>query len=148
MKKAYGLVGVGFIVLCVLVMQGCVARETHPGQGFRHGQLRVTDLTMFPDPVLREGQRLFFTMVMVNESSYSRKINIAIRDGDQLVSEASDILVRPGTNRIQFPYSGYRFSRENHCFVVLVDIEGNYMPVDIARKFCARRTNLGWTLRD
>ncbi len=87
-------------------------------------------------------------MFMVNESSYSRKVNIAIRDGDQLVSQVSDIMIRPGSNRIQFPYTGYRFSREDHCFLVFVDIEGNYKPVDIVRKFCARRTNLGWTLRD
>jgi hypothetical protein len=148
MKRAYGLVGIGFIVLCAFVIQGCVARETYPppsSQPFHHGQLRVTELTMSPDPA-REGQKIRFSMLMVNHSSFSRRVGIAIRDGDELVSEVSDITIRPGSNRIRFPYSGYRFSRQDHCFIVLVDIEGNYKPVDLARRFCAQRTNWGWTL--
>ncbi len=148
MGRAYGLVGVGFIVLCVLVIQGCAVRETYPppsGQAFHHGQLRVTDLAMSPDPA-REGQRIRFSMLVVNDSSFSRRVSIAIRDGDELVSEVSDIPIRSGANRIRFPYSGYRFSRQDHCFVVLVDIERNYKPVDLARRFCAQRTNRGWTL--
>ena len=148
MKRAYGLVAVGFIVLCVLAIQGCVVRKTYPppsGQTFHHGQLRVTELAMSPDPA-REGQKIRFSMLMVNDSSFSRRVSIAIRDGDELVSEASDVPIRPGTNRIRFPYSGYRFSRQDHCFVVLVDIERNYKPVDLARRFCAERTNRGWTL--
>jgi hypothetical protein len=148
MKRAYGLVGVSFIALCVLVIQGCVARETYPppsGQPFHHGQLRVAELTMSPDPA-REGQKIRFSMLMVNDSSYSRRVNIAIRDGDELVSEVSDISIRPGSNRIKFPYSGYRFRRQDHCFVVLVDIERNSKPVDLARRFCAQWTSQGWTL--
>jgi hypothetical protein len=148
MKRAYGSVGVGFLVLCVLIIQGCVVRETTPpasGQTFHHGQLRVTELTMSPDPAL-QGQRIRFSMLMVNDSSYSRKVSIAIRDGDEVVSEVSGVRIRPGTNRIRFPYSGYRFSRQDHCFVVLVDIERSSRPVDLARRFCALRTPRGWTL--
>ena len=147
MKRAYGLAGVGFIVLCVLITQGCVVRETTPppSEAFHHRHLRVTDLTMYPDPVV-QGQMLLFSMVIVNDSSYKRRVSIAIRDGDESVSEISDISIRPGTNRIKFPYSGYRFSRQDHCFVVLVDIERSSRPVDLARRYCARRTPLGWTL--
>jgi len=148
MKRVHGLVRVGFIVLCMLVIQGCVVRETYPppsGQTFHHGQLRVTELAMSPDPA-REGQKIRFSMLMVNDSSFSRRVSIAIRDSDELVSEVSDIAIRPGSNRIRFPYSGYRFSRQDHCFVVLVDIERNYKAVDLARRFCAQRTNRGWTL--
>ena len=148
MKRAYGLVGVGFIILCVLVIKGCMVRETTPppsGQAFHHRQLRVTDLTMSPDPAI-QGQKIRFSMLLVNDSSFSRRVSIAIRDGDELVSEVSDIPIRPGANRIKFPHSGYRFSRQDHCFVVLVDIERNNKPVDLARRFCAQRTNRGWTL--
>ena len=148
MKRPYRLVGVGFIVLCVLVVQGCVVRDTYPppsGQSFHHGQLRVTDLAMSPDPA-REGQKIRFSMLIVNNSSFSRRVSVAIRDGDELVSEAPDISIRSGANRIRFPYTGYRFSRQDHCFTVLVDIEGNYKPVDLARRFCTQRTNRGWTL--
>jgi hypothetical protein len=85
-------------------------------------------------------------MVMVNDSSFSRRVSIAIRDGDELVSEASNIRIRPGTNRIKFSHTGYRFRRQDHCFVVLVDIERSSRPVDLARRFCAQRTPRGWTL--
>jgi hypothetical protein len=148
MKRVYGLVGLGFIGLCVLVIQGCVVRETYPpppGQTFHHGQLQVTELAMSPDPV-REGQKIRFSMLMVNNSSFASRVSIAIRDGDELVNEVSNILIRPGANRIKFPYTGYRFTRQDHCLVVLVDIERNYKPVDLARRFCAQRTNRGWTL--
>jgi hypothetical protein len=149
MEKTFGLVGVGFIVLCVLITQGCVVRETTPqpsGEAFHHRHLRVSELTMSPDPAT-PGQRIRFSMVLVNDSSHSRRVSIAIRDGDQLVSEVSDIRIRPGANRIKFPYTGYRFSRQDHCFVVLVDIERSSRPVDLARRFCAQRTYRGsWTL--
>ena len=148
MKRPYRLVGVGFIVLCVLVVQGCVVRDTYPppsGQSFHHGQLRVTDLAMSPDPA-REGQKVRFSMLIVNNSSFSRRVSVAIRDGDELVSEAPDISIRSGANRIRFPYTGYRFLPVDRCFAVLVDIEGNYKPVDLARRFCTQRTNRGWTL--
>jgi hypothetical protein len=148
MKRVFGSVGFGFIGLCVLVIHGCVVRETYPpppGQTFHHGQLQVTELAMSPDPV-REGQKIRFSMLMVNNSSFSRRVSIAIRDGDALVNEVSNISIRPGANRIKFPYTGYRFSREDPCFVVLVDIGGNYKPVDLARRFCVQRTNRGWTL--
>ena len=147
MKRAYGLVGVGFIVLCVLVIQGCVTRETYPppSEAFHHRHLRVTELTMSPDPAM-QGQRIRFSMLIVNDSSFTRRVSIAIRDGDELVNEVSNISIRPGPNRIRFPYAGYRFSRKDHCSVVLVNIEGNYQPVDLASRFCAKRTNRGWTL--
>jgi hypothetical protein len=148
MKRVYALVGFGFIVLYLLLNQGCVVRETYtppPGQTFHHGQLRVTELEMSPDPA-REGQKIRFSMLMVNNSSFSRRVNIAIRDGDELVNEVSNISIRPGANQIRFPYTGYRFRRQEPCFVVLVDIGGNYKSVDLARRFCVQRTLRGWTL--
>ena len=30
--------------------------------------------------------------------------------------------------------------------IALIIIEGNYKPVDLARKFCVQRTNHGWTM--
>jgi hypothetical protein len=100
---------------------------------------------MSPDPV-KQGQRIRFSIVMVNNSSFSRRVNIAIRDGNELVIEVSNILIRPGANRIRFPYTGYRFGVQDPCFTVLVNIEGNYKPVDLARRFCIQRTIGGWTL--
>jgi hypothetical protein len=148
MKRELRLLEIGLIIFCVVMTQGCVVRETtppHPGPDFHHGFLRVTELVMTPDPV-REGQRIRFAMVMVNNSSHSRRVSIAVRDGDELVNEVSDIAIHPGANRISFPWTGYRFSRQDPCFIVLVNIEGTYKPVDLARKFCVHRTNYGWTM--
>ena len=148
MRRLHGLLALGFVIFCVVVIYGCVVRETTPppsGPGFHHGFLRVTELVMTPDPV-REGQRLRFSMVMVNNSSYARRVSIAIRDGDELVEEVSDIDIRPGANRISFPWTGYRFSRQEPCFTVLVNIEGTYRPVDLARRFCVQPLRGGWSL--
>jgi hypothetical protein len=148
MKRGLKWSGIALILVCVVMTQGCVVRETTPpppGPAFHHGFLRVTELVMTPDPV-REGQRIRFSMVMVNNSSHSRKVSIAIRDGDELVNEVSDIAIRPGANRISFPWTGYRFSRQDPCFTVLVNIEGTYKPVDLAKRFCVHRTNYGWTM--
>ena len=148
MKRELKLLGIALIIFCVVMTQGCVVRETTPpphGPAFHHGFLRVTELVMTPDPV-REGQRIRFAMVMVNNSSHSRRLSIAVRDGDELVNEVSDIAIRPGANRISFPWTAYRFSRQDPCFIVLVYIEGNNKPVDLARRFCVQRTNYGWTM--
>lgn len=152
MKHTHGFAGFGWILLCFVALQGCVIRESYPpppgspsGPGFHHGQLRVVELTMSPDPA-REGQRIRFSVRLVNNSSFSKRVSVGIRDGDEWVSEASNVTIRPGTNEITFPHTGYRFSRQDHCFTVFVDIDGNYRSVDLARRFCAHRTSWGWTL--
>jgi len=145
-------VGFGLVVLYLLALQGCVVREAYPPPpgpppepGFHHRQLRVLELAMSPDPA-REGERIRFSVRLANNSSFSKRVTVGIRDRDQWVSEVSNVWVRPGTNEIVFPYTGYRFSRQDHCFTVFVDIDGNYRAVDLAREFCAQRTYGGWTL--
>jgi hypothetical protein len=148
MRRVYGLLALGFVIFCGVVIYGCVVREATsqtPNPGFHHGFLRVTELVMAPDPV-REGQRFKLSMVMVNDSSHSRRVSIAIRDENELVCEASDIAIRPGANRISFPRTGYRFTRREPCLTVLVDIEGTSRPVDLARRFCVQPLRGGWSL--
>jgi hypothetical protein len=71
-----------------------------------------------------------------------------VKDRDEVISEARDVNINPGENRIDFSATNYRFSPGDHCFTVDVDIERNRRPIDLAKEFCARRTAMGWTLGD
>jgi len=116
-----------------------------PGGRFHENDLRITNLEMSPDPV-REGQRLSFEATVSNRSSQSGRVSLFVKDRDEVVAEAHNVLVQPGQNRISFPRSDYRFSRGEHCFTVEVDIERSRRPVDLAKEFCANRTPQGWSL--
>jgi hypothetical protein len=52
-------------------------------------------------------------------------------------------------NEIEFePAERYRFSRNEHCFQVIANIEGAGRPIDAARTFCARQiSGRRWSLR-
>jgi hypothetical protein len=84
----------------------------------------------------------------MNSSRDSGRINFIVRDRDEFISEAWDVNIHPGENRINFPATNYRFSRSEHCFIVEVDIERTRRPIDMAKEFCAQRTYSGWTLSD
>ncbi|MGQ9857120.1 MAG: hypothetical protein ACUVS3_00360 [Thermodesulfobacteriota bacterium] len=109
------------------------------------GDLRVTDLDMSPDPIVT-GERPRFSVTIYNRSPVSGQVRVLISDRDELVAEARGVWIRPGVNRVEFPRSSYRFHRADHCFMVELDIEGTRHPLDLARRFCARRTAGGWTL--
>ena len=115
--------------------------------GIRPENLRVLQLEITPDPV-REGQRVSFRATIANDSRNSGRISIDIKDGPEIVGEGRDIPLRPGDNQINFPESSYRFSRSDPCFTVEVDIERTRSPIDLAKQFCAKRTNVGWSMSD
>ncbi len=117
------------------------------GSSFRPDDLRVVQLEFSPDPV-RQGQRLSFRITVVNQSRDAGRVDFIIRDQDEIIAEAIDVNIHPGENRIVFPEAAYRFSRSDHCFIVEADIERTRRPIDLAREFCARRTESGWTLSD
>jgi hypothetical protein len=108
--------------------------------------LRITDLDMAPDPIA-SGERPRFQVVLHNRSPVADRIRVLLMDRDELVGEARAVTSPHGTTRVEFPRSGYRFHRTDHCFTVEVDIAGTRRPVDLARRFCARRLPAGWTLR-
>ena len=113
----------------------------------RPEDLGILELGSSPDPV-REGDRVDFQVTITNDSRRSGRINIVIKDGDEVAARGRDIDIRPGENRIDFPGTNYRFSRRDHCFTVLVDIERSERRIDLTKEFCARRTYSGWTLKD
>jgi hypothetical protein len=111
------------------------------------GDLRVLDLDMTPDPV-RDRERVRFRMTLLNQSPHAARVGLVIKDRNEIVAEAREVMIRPGHNRIEFPWTGYRFSRSEHCFLVEADLERTFRPVDAAKTFCAWRTQGGWTLSE
>ncbi len=146
---------IGILLFCVVIYSGCVShvqvgpgpQEPAPGPspGLRPMDLKVLQLTMFPDPV-REGQRVSFQALVSNRSQYSARAHLFLKDRDEIVTQVFDVLLRPGENQVIFPHTNYRFSRQEYCFTVEVDLGRTRRPVDIAREFCARRTPQGWTM--
>lgn len=146
---------IGFLLLSMAVYPGCVAHvQTVPGPqepapapspGVRHLDLKILQLTMSPDPV-REGQRVSFQALVLNRSRQSVRAHFFIKDRDEIVTQVYDVFIRPGENQVVFPQTQYRFSRNEYCFTVEVDIERTRRPIDVAREFCVRRTQQGWTM--
>jgi len=156
MKKLVRVVVVGYLLLVPALAQAQVDKfidrffekgEQRGEARIRRGDLRVVQLEFFPDPI-REGQWVSFRVTIANESRRSGRISLAIKDRDEVVSEARDVSIYPGENRIDFPESYYRFSRSDTCFTVEADIERTRRPIDVAKEFCARRAYGGWTMSD
>jgi hypothetical protein len=150
MKKWGMIVAIGclFVVPSLAHAQLDKFLEQFKGESrIRPENLRVVQLELSPDPV-REGQRVGFRATIANNSRESGRVTLTIKDKDEIISEARDIPLRPGENQITFPERSYRFSRSDHCFTVEVDIERTRSPLDLAKQFCAQRTNVGWTLSE
>jgi len=152
MKKCMSMMVWG----CLFFVAGCVYAQPERGgdripqkgeSRLRPGDLRVLQLEISPDPV-REGQRISFRVIVGNKSGYSGRVNLMLKDRDDIISEAREVPVYPGEIRVDFPQTSYRFSRSDHCFTVEADIERNRQPIDLAREFCAQNTSRGWTMTD
>jgi len=154
----------GVVILGFFLLSGCAGdilitpppqrplppppeRPLPPPPRISQSDLKVLDLDLSPDPV-REGQRVRFRMTIFNKSPHGGRVSLAIKDRNEIVIEAHDVMIRPGQTQIEFPWTGYRFSRSEHCFLVEVDIERSRRSVDAARAFCARKTQGGWTLSE
>jgi hypothetical protein len=149
-EKSLGKAKIFIVSFFLCALMGCVAETYYynppppPPPRLFPGDLRITDLEMRPDPIL-SGERPVFSVTVLNTSVVSGRVRLLIWDRDELVAEAVGVWIRPGENVVTFPRSSYRFHRSDHCFTVEVDIEGTRHPVDLARRFCARRTPRGWT---
>jgi hypothetical protein len=134
------------LVVFLILLPGWVqSQPAKPGPRTRPEALQILQVEMSPDPV-REGQPIKLSLILLNRTSYSGRANLFIKDQDEVVAEAHGVLLQPGNNRVDFPDTGYRFSRREPCFTVEVDIAGTRRPVDYVREFCARRSYGGWTL--
>jgi len=142
MKKSGMVILIAFLILLPRFAQ---PQPVRPEPQTRQEALEILQLEMFPDPA-REGQRIRLGLTLSNRTSHVGRADLKIKDGDEVVTEVRGFIIRPGTNRVDFPDTGYRFSRREHCFTVEVDIAGSRRPVDFARQFCAKRSREGWTL--
>ena len=139
------------LALGAAALQSCVVADTDRlvTCGGNH-RLQVVDLDVSPDP-LAEGARInrWFVRLRADGSGECRT-TIRVRDeGGDVVAQERVWRLRPGINEIELtPLERYRFSHNEHCFLVIADIAGTGRPVDAARKFCARQiAGRRWTMR-
>jgi hypothetical protein len=111
-------------------------------------RIRIQDLDVSPDPLI-EGQRIRTWKVrLVLEGNRECETEIGIREGNDLAGQGRRVVLRPGVNEVDVPPNeGYRFRGREHCFDVVVDLEGNRRRVDADRRFCAQQRP-SWSLRE
>jgi len=111
-------------------------------------RIRIEDLDVSPDPLI-EGQRIRNWRVRLRlDGNRECETAIMIREGNDLVAQGQRMTLRPGINEIDIPAGGgYRFRGREHCFDVLVDLEGARHRIDADRRFCAQQRP-SWSLRE
>jgi hypothetical protein len=114
----------------------------------RGERIRIQDLDVSPDPLV-EGQRIKGWRVRVNfEGNRECETEIEIREGNDVVARERNYTLRPGVNELQVqPVENYRFRGREHCFEVVVDLEGSRKQVDADRRFCAQQ-KAAWSMRE
>jgi hypothetical protein len=114
----------------------------------RGDRVRIQDLDVSPDPLV-EGDRIRGWRVRIRlDGERQCETEIEIREGDEVVARESDYTLRPGINEIQIrPLERYRFHRSEHCFEVVVDLEGTRRKIDADRRFCAHQA-AAWSMRE
>jgi hypothetical protein len=63
----------------------------------RFRDLSIVQIEFSPDPI-REGQRVAFRIAVLNEARHAGRVTLAVRDKDEVITEARDILLQPGEN--------------------------------------------------
>jgi hypothetical protein len=111
-------------------------------------RLGILGLGMVPDPV-RQGQRIqLWTVALQSDYNGECRTLLEVRDGDQLAGAAVEYLIKPGVGRYTFQaVPGYRFQRQNHCFLVRANIGNTWTPIVAKKAFCAHRGPGGWSLQ-
>ena len=145
---------VEFVLLIGLaagLLQACAVATGRDGPRCgRSHVLRIVDLNMDPDPI-GQGQLVRDWRVTLQADAggeCATRLWIEERPGNIVVATERIFRLRPGINLIPIEPAGrYRFSRAQHCFTVIADIEGTPRPIDAARSFCARQVGNRWTVR-
>ena len=107
MKKYMVMVVIGCLFLIPVLAQAQwdkkIERFLQRGESrIRPEDLKIVELGFSPDPV-REGQRVSFQITLENNSRHSTRITLTVKDRDEIISEAKDVQIDPGENRIDFP---------------------------------------------
>ncbi len=105
------------------------------------GPYLVEDLQMVPDPA-RPGQEVRFNLRLIN-SGIPVRANIRLEDRDQIVAKLNDISVEPGIGEYRFPYNGYFLLKLDHCFTIVIEVEGKSYKAETARELCIKPVGSG-----
>jgi hypothetical protein len=110
--------------------------------------LKIEDLDVTPDPVV-QGHKINSWRVRIQlNNGRECETEIMIREGNEIVGRARNYNLRPGRNELEIePVESYRFQSNEHCFEVIVDVEGSRRRVDADRRFCAKQIP-AWSLRE
>lgn len=141
------LLGLQFL-LTGMVADSTAAEWGRGGVCRRGDRITIQDLDVSPDPLM-EGQRIRAWRVRIRlDGDRPCDTEIEIREGRDIVGRVRDHTLRPGINEVEVPPApNYRFQGREHCFDVVVDLEGTRKQVDADRRFCARQ-RAGWSLRE
>lgn len=134
-----GLLGVTLLSQTTEVMGAEWDRGERGRRSCRQGdRIKIQDLDVSPDPLV-EGQRIRAWKVRIRlEGNRECDTEIEIREGRDSVGQERRYTLRPGINEIDIqPVAGYRFRGREHCFNVIVDLEGTRRQADADRRFCA-----------
>ncbi|MGH7845446.1 MAG: hypothetical protein ACREQW_09790 [Candidatus Binatia bacterium] len=136
-----GLVG----LLLVSLISEAKGAERGRGSCRRGDRVKIHDLDMNPDPII-EGQRIRFWKVRIQlDGNRECDTEIEIREGNEVVARER-LSLRPGTNELNVrPDDRYTFRGREHCFEVVVDLEGTRSRADADRRFCARQ-KASWSM--
>jgi hypothetical protein len=128
---------------------GAADRDDWRRNACRRGdRIAIQDLDVAPDPLV-EGQRIRGWKVRIKlDGDRECNTEVEIREGGETVGRVRRTTLRPGITEIDVePTERYRFQGREHCFNVLVDLEGTRREADAARKFCASQ-KAAWSMRE
>lgn len=134
------------VVFLISLASDAMAADRGRGSCRRGDRINILDLDMSPDPIV-QGQRIRAWKVKIRlQGRRDCETEIEIRDGDEVVARENNYRLRPGINEIEIrPEERYRFHGREHCFNVVVDLEGTRRRADADRKFCARQKS-AWSM--
>lgn len=124
-------------------------RDDWRRNGCRRGdRIAIQDLDVAPDPLI-EGQRIRAWKVRIKlEGNRDCNTEIEIREGGDTVGRVRRTTLRPGITEVDVePTERYRFQGREHCFNVVLDLEGTRREADAARRFCALQ-KAAWSMRE
>jgi len=107
------------------------------------GPFFVEELEMIPDPA-KPRQEVRFK-VRLRNGGIPVRANIRLQDRDDIVTSIDNVGIEPGTIEYQFPSAEYFLQRLDHCFAVVIEVEGKPYTVEATRELCAKPW--GWTMR-